>query len=91
MSREAPTAAQRPADVLSPFGARPDPYYWLRDDARADPDVLAHLAAENAYCDAMLAPLAGLRERLWVELVGRLKLYDSTVRVRRNGPEQAMR
>ena len=55
-----PMAAMKPHEVASPHGARQDEYHWLRDDQRADPAVLAHLAAENAYKDAMMAPLAPL-------------------------------
>jgi oligopeptidase B len=85
MLREAPHAALRPTDVPSPYGTRSDPYYWLRDDSRADPDVRAYLAAENAYCEAQLGHLKPLEERLYAEMVGRLKQDDSTVPVRRNG------
>ena len=52
-----PVAEQRPFVVESPHGGRPDDYHWLRDDTRRDPRVLAHLAAENAYREAILAPL----------------------------------
>ena len=37
-----------------------DDYAWLRD--KENPDVTAYLEAENAYADAVMAPLAGLRE-----------------------------
>ncbi len=50
---------------------RSDPYYWLRH--REDPEVLAYLEAENAYTDNMTASLAGLRETLYEELVGRIE------------------
>ena len=30
-----------------------DPYHWLRDDERADSEVLAYLHAENDYTEAM--------------------------------------
>ena len=36
-----------------------DDYAWLRD--KENPDVTAYLDAENAYADAVMAPLAGLR------------------------------
>ncbi len=85
MPREAPRAALRPTDVPSPYGTRSDPYYWLRDDARADPDVFAYLQAESVYCDEMLAHLKPLKERLYAEMIGRLKQDDSTVPARRNG------
>src|SRR5258706_13911745 len=85
MSRPAPRAAVRPHEVVSPFGARVDPYYWLRDDARKDPQVLGYLAAENAYRDECLAPLAGLEQRLYAEIIGRIRQDDSPVPARRNG------
>ena len=41
--------------VLSEHGdERVDDWYWLRE--RDNPEVLAHLEAENAYADAVLAP-----------------------------------
>jgi oligopeptidase B len=63
--------------VQSPNGDRNDDYYWLRDDARKDPEVLAYLEAENAYRDAMMAPVAALQQTLFDELVGRMKKDDA--------------
>ena len=80
-----PVAALRPHEVRSPHGVRHDEYHWLRDDTRTDSQVLAHLAAENAYKDAMMAPLAGLEARLYEEIVGRIKQDDSTVPYRERG------
>ncbi|MBS0396297.1 MAG: S9 family peptidase [Proteobacteria bacterium] len=85
MDREAPRAAERPTEVVAPFGRRTDPYYWLRDDARASPEVLAYLAAENDHCDATLAPLKPLAEHLYAEMVARLKQDDASVPVLDNG------
>ena len=70
-----PVAAQKPHVVTSPHGDRQDPYYWLRDDTRKSPD-LEHLKAENAYTEALLAPVKGLREQLFKELKGRIKPDD---------------
>ncbi|HEY5934817.1 MAG TPA: hypothetical protein VIU61_09285, partial [Kofleriaceae bacterium] len=67
-----PVAAKRPHDVTSPHGTRVDPYYWLRDDERKDPDVLAYLNAENAYSDAVLAPVKPLEATLFGELRSRV-------------------
>lgn len=71
--------------VESPNGSRHDPYYWLRDDARADPQVLAHLRAENDYTTAMLAPIQPLIDQVYAQMIGRLKQDDSTVPVRHRG------
>jgi oligopeptidase B len=74
-----PVAAFNNHVVRSPNGDRKDEYYWLRDDTRSNPGVLAYLAAENAYRDAMLAHLKPLEERLYGEIVGRIKQDDASV------------
>jgi oligopeptidase B len=79
--RSAPRAAQRPFTVRSPQGDREDPWYWLRDDERQDPQVLAYLEAENAWFDAWEARHADKVESLYREMVGRLKQDDATVPV----------
>lgn len=75
-----PVAEQRPHDVKAPHGAvRNDEYYWLRDDTRKNPEMLAYLNAENAYADAVMAPLAPLKQKLYDEIVARIVQDDSTV------------
>ena len=85
MPIEPPRAETRGFDVLSPWGPRADPYYWLRDDDRTDPDVLAYLVAENDYRARLLAPLKPLEDVLYAELVGRLRPDDASVPVYWNG------
>ena len=80
-----PDAEKRPHTVASPHGERQDEYYWLRDDARKDPQMLAYLNAENAYADAVLAPLAPLEDKLYDEIVARIKQDDSSVPARDHG------
>ncbi|MEX0900855.1 MAG: S9 family peptidase [Gammaproteobacteria bacterium] len=83
---EPPVAEVREYQVEAPHGAsRVDEYYWLRDDKRENPEMLAYLNAENAYADAVLAPLEGVRDDLYTELVGRLKQDDATVPYRYKG------
>jgi oligopeptidase B len=81
----APLAEQRPFMVTSPFGARPDPWYWLRDDKREDKDMIAYLEAENAHLAKAMAPHRALEQKVYDEIVGRIKQDDATVPVRRNG------
>ena len=69
-----PRAEQRPFTVTSPFGNREDPWYWLRDDKREDKDMLAYLEAENAYTATIMAPQRAAQEKLYNEIIGRLKL-----------------
>jgi oligopeptidase B len=81
-----PDAARRPHPVTTPFGAsREDDYYWLRDDDREDKEMLAYLQAENAYADAVMAPLKPLQDTLYGEIVGRIKQDDSSVPYRERG------
>ncbi|MDQ2641058.1 MAG: S9 family peptidase [Pseudomonadota bacterium] len=80
-----PVAAVRPHRVESPNGSRVDPYYWLRDDTRQDPEVLAYLAAENTWTDAAFAPIRPLQERIYAEIVGRIRQDDASVPWQRRG------
>ncbi len=87
MSRPAPPQApRRPREVSAQGRTWSDDYAWLRadnwrevlrDPAALPADIRAWLEAENAYCDAMLAPLAGLRKQLVREMRARLKEDDS--------------
>jgi oligopeptidase B len=80
-----PVAQRRPFSVLSPYGARQDDYYWLRDDTRASIEVLDHLRRENAYRDAFMAPYATLQQKLFEEIVARLPPDESSVPVFEHG------
>lgn len=57
-----------------------DDYEWLR--AKDDPQVLAHLAAENVWTDARLQHLAALRSTLFGEIKSRTKETDLSVPTR---------
>jgi oligopeptidase B len=80
-----PVAAIRPHAVMSPYGARIDPYYWLRDDERTNPEVLAYLAAENAYRERCMATSQPFENALYEEIVARLKQDDASVPYRKHG------
>jgi len=79
-----PVAEQKPYTVKGPK-ERNDPYYWLRDDTRKDPKMLTYLNAENAYADAVLAATKPLQEKLFNEIVSRIKQDDSSVPARQRG------
>jgi oligopeptidase B len=54
-----------------------DDYAWLRD--KENPEVTAYLEAENAYAEAVMAPLDGLREELYREMLSHVKQTDVSV------------
>lgn len=60
-----------------------DPYEWMRD--KASPDVREYVAAQNRYCDARMAGLAGLRSTLFDELKSRIQETDMSVPTRMDG------
>jgi oligopeptidase B len=75
-----PRAPQKPV-VRSHHGHDVvDAYEWLRD--KEDPEVIAHLDAENAYTAAQTDHLAGLRETIFEEIKGRVQETDLGVPVR---------
>ncbi|MFO1136487.1 MAG: S9 family peptidase [Rhodoblastus sp.] len=84
-----PPRAERRPRVTAIHGVELiDDYAWLRaenwqevlaDPAKTPPDIRAHLDAENAYCDALLAPTKQLQAELVKELRGRIKEDDSDV------------
>ena len=77
---DGPRAARVPHEVSTVFGAkRSDPYFWLRDDTRSNPQVLEYLKAENAYTDQVLEPLKGLRKAIRDEIASRVPPMDSSV------------
>jgi oligopeptidase B len=80
---EPPIAAKKPK-ISAKFGdRRVDNYHWLRD--KADPEVIAYLNAENAYAQSVMRPLAEFRERLYKEMLSRIKETDESVPYRRHG------
>jgi oligopeptidase B len=54
-----------------------DEYFWLRE--KANPSVLAHLQAENAYAEAAMKHTAPLQEKLYNEMLSHIKQTDSHV------------
>ncbi|WP_239097686.1 hypothetical protein [Kytococcus sedentarius] len=57
-----------------------DSWEWLRDTE--DPEVVAHLEAENAWTDVQLAPQESLRERMLSEIKARTQQTDVSVPAR---------
>jgi oligopeptidase B len=54
-----------------------DDYFWLRE--KTNPEVIAHLEAENTYAEAMMKPTAALQDKLYKEMVGHIKETDVSV------------
>lgn len=88
MNLTPPVARREPKRIEQLGRVRTDDYAWMKDDnwqeVMRDPsllraDIRAHLEAENAYREQMMAPTAELQEHLYQEMRGRVKEDDSTV------------
>ena len=73
----APVAKIEPKELEIHGDVRVDDYYWLRE--RENQEVITYLEAENAYTEAVMAHTEGLQERLYDEIVGRIKENDESV------------
>ena len=54
-----------------------DDYFWLRE--KTNPEVMAHLKAEEAYTESMMKHTAPLQEKLYNEMLSHIKQTDSAV------------
>ena len=80
---EPPKAEIIPKELTIHGLTRVDNYYWLNE--RDNPQVIDYLKAENEYTQAMLKPTAALQEKLYGEIVGRIKQTDLSVPYRSDG------
>ncbi|WP_378736749.1 S9 family peptidase [Nocardia brasiliensis] len=76
----APIAKTVPTERVHHGDVFVDEYEWLRD--KDNPEVIAHLEAENAYTEAQTAHLAQLRETIFDEIKSRTQETDLSVPTR---------
>ncbi len=77
-----PVAATRPYSFERHGVTIDDPWNWLRDPGYPNvtsEEVLGYLKEENAYYEAVMAPLKPLADTLFAEMRGRIKEDDATV------------
>lgn len=79
----APIAKKVPFEMTQHGHTRVDNYYWMRDDKRQDPEILAHLAAENSYTEQQLKHTESLQSQLFDEIKGRIVKDDQSVPVKK--------
>lgn len=72
-----PKIATLHGDILT------DNYFWLRE--KTNPEVISYLNAENAYTTARMKHTEPLQQKLYEEMLGRIKETDLSVPYRDNG------
>jgi oligopeptidase B len=79
-----PPAAKKIPRVTELHGDKiVDNYFWLRD--KKSEEVLNYLRAENAYTELVTARWNGLPDRLYKEIIGRIKQTDLSVPIQEGG------
>ena len=81
----APVAKKVAYEMKIHGDTRVDDYYWMRDDERKDPEIIAHLNAEKAYTKTILEHTEEFQDKLFHEITGRIKKDNSTYPIKRNG------
>jgi oligopeptidase B len=54
-----------------------DDFFWLRE--KTNPEVMAHLKAEDEYTTSVMKPTAALQEKLYNEMLSHIKQTDTNV------------
>jgi len=78
-----PKAEKIPKELTIHGDTRIDPYYWLSQ--RDNPKVIEYLKAENAYKEAVMKHTEKLQDKLYNEIIGRIKKTDISVPYLDNG------
>jgi oligopeptidase B len=82
-SLQPPQAAKIEKVFKEHDNTRIDNYYWLNQ--REDSAVLDYLNSENDYLDKVMEHTNAFQEKLYEEIVGRIKKDDSSVPAYKNG------
>lgn len=80
---EAPRAKKQPEALTIHGDTRIDNYYWLKD--RDNEEVIRYLSEENDYKDKMMAHLRPFQDKLYQEIISRLKPDEESVPYLDNG------
>src|SRR5438552_2331148 len=72
-----PVAEKHPKDVSVHGDIRIDDYFWLREIE--NPAVIDYLKSENRYTDAVMVSTKAFQDKLYREMVRRIKETDLSV------------
>jgi oligopeptidase B len=78
-----PVAKKVPKELIAHDDIRIDNYSWMNN--REDEAVIAHLNAENAYCDSKMLHTKDFQNDLFEEMKARIKEDDQSVPYKYNG------
>lgn len=76
-----PKAKKTPVVIKMHGDKRTDNFHWMQD--KNNPDVIEYLEAENAFAESYMEDTKPLQEKIYNEIVGRIKQDDITVPYKR--------
>lgn len=78
-----PIAPTKPHNITLHGATWVDDYYWIKD--KTDAPTIKYLEAENAYTATVAKPLEALKDKLYTEMLGRIKQTDLSVPYQHRG------
>jgi oligopeptidase B len=78
-----PLAIKIKKKLSSNGNIRIDNYYWINE--RDNPRVINYIKAENEYTEQIMADYSEFKERIYNEIIGRIKQNDESVPYKENG------
>ncbi|HET55966.1 MAG TPA: S9 family peptidase [Ignavibacteria bacterium] len=78
-----PIAEKIPQELITHDHTRIDNYFWMNQ--RDDPKVIEYLNAENAYTSEVMKHTEDFQQKLYDEIIGRIKQDDQSVPYKKNG------
>lgn len=77
-----PEARMIPKEITMHGQTRVDQYFWLRE--KTNPEVIRYLEAENQYAEQWMSATGDSRDKLYAEILGRIKETDLSVPTRKD-------
>ena len=81
-SNNPPSPKKIPYELKAHGDTRIDNYYWMRDDSRSDPELIAYLESENEYFKKWHDTKVNYQSEIYKELKNMIPIEEETLRVK---------
>ena len=81
-SNNPPSPKKIPYELKAHGDTRIDNYYWMRDDSRSDPELIAYLESENEYFKKWHDAKVNYQSEIYEELKNMIPIEEETLRVK---------
>ena len=81
---KAPVPKKIPKKLVSHGDIRIDNYYWLRDDSRANKEVISYLEKENKYTEDWFSKRKDYKTEIYEEMVNKIPNKETSLKVKRS-------